>query len=32
MSREYRQIQQYEKELLELKVKDLTYREIGEKF
>lgn len=32
MAREYRHIQQYEKELLELKEKGLTLREIGEKF
>ena len=32
MPREYRKIKQYEKELLELKEKGLTVREIGEKF
>ena len=32
MSREYRHIQQYEKEILELKAKGYTNREIGEKF
>ena len=32
MSREYRHIKQYEKEILELKNKGLTRREIGEKF
>lgn len=32
MSREYRHIKQYEKEILELKEKGLTKREIGEKF
>lgn len=32
MPREYRHIQQYEKEILELKEQGLTYREIGEKF
>ena len=32
MSREYRHIQQYEKELLELKEKGLTVREIGERY
>lgn len=32
MPREYRHIQQYETELLKLKEKGLTYREIGEKF
>ncbi len=32
MSREYRHIQQYEKEILELKSKGYTNREIGEKF
>lgn len=32
MSREYRRIQQYEKEILELKAKGYTNREIGEKF
>ena len=31
MSREYRHIKQYEKEILELKEKGLTKREIGEK-
>ena len=31
MSREYRYIKQYEKEILELKGKGLTKREIGEK-
>ena len=31
MSREYRHIQQYEKEILELKAKGYTKREIGEK-
>ena len=31
MSREYRHIQQYEKEILELKAKGYTNREIGEK-
>ena len=32
MSREYRHIKQYEKEILELREKGLTKREIGEKF
>ena len=32
MSRSYRNIQQYEKEILELKKKGLTRKEIGEKF
>ena len=32
MPREYRHIKQYEKEILELKEKGLTKREIGEKF
>ena len=32
MSREYRHIEQYEKEIIELKEKGLTKREIGEKF
>lgn len=32
MSREYRHIKQYEKEILELKEKGLTKREIGERF
>ena len=32
MPREYRHIQQYEKELLELKEKGLTVREIGERY
>ena len=32
MPREYRNIKQYEKEILELKEKGLTKREIGEKF
>ena len=32
MSREYRHIQQYEKEILELKAKGYTNREVGEKF
>lgn len=32
MSREYRHIQPYEKEILELKAKGYTNREIGEKF
>lgn len=32
MARSYRHIQQYEKEMLELKAKGLTVREIGEKF
>ena len=32
MSREYRHIKQYEKEILELKEQGLTKREIGEKF
>ena len=32
MSREYRHIQQYEKDILELKAKGYTNREIGEKF
>ena len=32
MSREYRHIQQYEKEILELKAKGYTNREIGEKY
>ena len=32
MPRSYRHIQQYEKELLELKAKGLTVREIGERF
>ena len=31
MSREYRHIQEYEKEILELKGKGFTNREIGEK-
>ena len=31
MSREYRHIQQYEKEILELKSKGYTERKIGEK-
>ena len=32
MARNYTHIQQYEKELLELKAKGLTVREIGERF
>ena len=32
MTREYRHIEQYEKEITELKEKGLTKREIGEKF
>lgn len=32
MARRYRHIQQYEKELLELKEQGLTVREIGEKY
>ena len=32
MSREYRHIKQYEKELLELKEKGMTVREIGERY
>lgn len=32
MARSYRHIQQYEKELLELKEQGLTVREIGEKY
>ncbi len=32
MSRSYRHIKQYEKELLELKAQGITVREIGEKF
>ena len=32
MPREYRHIQQYEKELLELKEKGFTVREIGERY
>ena len=32
MSRSYRNIQQYEKEILELKKKGLTRKEIGERF
>ena len=32
MARNYKHIQQYEKELLELKAKGLTVREIGERF
>ena len=32
MARSYRHIQQYEKEILELKAKGYTNREIGEKF
>ena len=32
MARRYRYIQQYEKELLELKEQGLTVREIGEKY
>ena len=32
MSREYRRIQEYEKEILALKEEGLTHREIGEKF
>ena len=32
MARSYRHIQQYEKEMLKLKEKGLTIREIGEKF
>ena len=32
MPREYRHIEQYEKEILELKEQGLTKREIGEKF
>lgn len=32
MPREYRHIKEYEKEILELKEKGLTHREIGEKF
>ena len=32
MSREYRHIEKYEKEIIELKEKGLTKREIGEKF
>ncbi len=32
MARSYRHIQQYEKEMLELKAKGVTVREIGEKF
>ena len=31
MARSYRRIQQYEKEILELKGKGLTLREIGER-
>ncbi len=31
MPREYRHIKQYEKEILELRAKGLTHREIGEK-
>ena len=31
MERSYRHIQQYEKEILELKERGLTYREVGEK-
>ena len=32
MARGYRRIQQYEKEMLELKAKGMTVKEIGEKF
>ncbi len=32
MARSYRHIQQYEKEMLELKAKGVTVREIGEKY
>ena len=32
MPREYRHIQEYEKEILELKKQGFTHREIGEKF
>ena len=32
MARNYRHIQQYKKEMLELKAKGLTVREIGERF
>ena len=32
MPREYRHIEQYEKEIIELKEKGLTKREIGERF
>ena len=32
MPREYRRIEQYEKEIIELKEKGLTKREIGERF
>ncbi|MBQ4575599.1 MAG: hypothetical protein IJA85_10480 [Clostridia bacterium] len=31
MPREYRHIQEYEKEILELKAQGLTHREIGER-
>ncbi len=32
MPREYRHIQEYEKEILELKAQGMTLREIGERF